>query len=85
MPRKRSEEPNYNAEICDIDHAGDVPTAVIESLPKTEAHPFRWRCAGCAYLAGMNEASEDVKALVAQVKALSEENKKLRAELAARA
>jgi hypothetical protein len=83
MPRKRSEEPNYNPAICEIDHAGQVPLAVIEFLPKTEANPFRWRCAGCAYIAGMNEAGEDIKQLVAQVKALTEENESLRSKLSA--
>jgi len=84
MARQRTEAPNYNPEICDIDHAGEVPLAVIESLPMTEAHPFRHRCAGCAYRIGLNEASEDIKELVAQVKSLTEENEKLRAELAAK-
>lgn len=82
MARPRNEAPNYNPEICTIDHTGEVPKEVIESLPMTEAHPFRHRCSGCAYAAGLNEASKDVKELVAQVKALTEENESLRAELA---
>jgi outer membrane murein-binding lipoprotein Lpp len=51
----------------------------------TEAHPFRHRCSGCAYAAGLNEASKDVEDLVVQVKALTEENERLRAQLAGKA
>ena len=84
VPRTRNEAPNYNQEICSIDHTGEIPKEVIESLPMTEAHPFRHRCSACAYAAGLNEASKDVKELVAKVKALVDENEKLRAELASR-
>jgi regulator of replication initiation timing len=48
----------------------------------TERHPVRHRCAACAYAAGLNEAKQDIADLVAQVKALTDENAKLRAELA---
>ena|SRR5579862_4758931 len=81
MAKKRNEAPNYNPRICEIDHAGEVPQELIESLPMTEAHPFRHRCSACAYKAGLNEAAEDIEQLVEQVKALTQENEKLRAEL----
>ena len=84
MTKRRNEAPNYNLEICQLDHTGEVPQQLIESLPMTESPPFRHRCSACAYNAGLNEAAEDVKALVAQVKALTEENAKLRTELDAK-
>jgi hypothetical protein len=81
MSRKRTESPNYNAEICDIDHVGEVPQVVIESLPFTEAHPFRHRCSGCAYAAGLNAAIDSIEE-PELVKMLRGENAQLRAELA---
>jgi hypothetical protein len=78
----RNEAPNYSTAICEIDHAGQLPRELIESLPMTERHPVRHRCAACAYAAGLNEAKQDIADLVAQVKALTDENAKLRAELA---
>jgi hypothetical protein len=66
--RWRRTSPNYSKTICEIDHVGEVPKEVIESLPMTEKHPFRHRCAACAYAAGLNEAKDDVARLVAQVK-----------------
>jgi len=80
----KNEAPNYNTTICEIDHTGHVPKELIESLPMTEKHPFRHRCAACAYAAGLNEAKQDIADLVAQVKAATAENEKLRTELAAK-
>jgi hypothetical protein len=77
----RNERPHYNDEICDLDHGGDVPKEVIETLPFKEAHPFRHRCAGCAYAAGLSEGAKDIGALATQVRELTEERDKLRAEL----
>ncbi len=73
--------PSYSQEICTQDHAGQVSKAEIEALPSNETHPFRHRCAGCAYAAGMNEAGGDIAALVAQVKQLTDENAGLRTKL----
>jgi hypothetical protein len=80
----KNEAPNYNRAICEIDHSGQVPKELIESLPMTEKHPFRHRCAACAYAAGLNEAKQDIADLMAHVKTLTEENLKLRGELAAK-
>jgi hypothetical protein len=77
--------PDYNDEVCSRDHVGEVPKELIESLPMTERHPYKHRCAACAYEAGMNEAQADmaglmetIKNLNAQVASLTEEAAKLR-------
>lgn len=80
---KRNEAPKYNDEICDIDHSGEVPQALIEGLPFREAHPFRHRCAACAYAEGLSANGQEIAKLGARVKALTEENERLRIELAA--
>jgi hypothetical protein len=74
----------YSKVICERDHAGEVPQHVLDALPENQGHPVRHRCAACAYDASMNEAAEDVKKLVQQVKALTEENERLKTELARR-
>ena len=74
----------YSKEICERDHAGEVPQDLLDSLPENQGHPVRHRCAACAYAAGMNESAADVKQLVDQVKRLTDENAKLKAELLAR-
>jgi uncharacterized small protein (DUF1192 family) len=79
---KRNEAPKYNDEICQIDHAGEVPQELIETLPFREAHPFRHRCAACAYVAGLSANGTEIAKLGARVTALTEENERLRAELA---
>jgi len=81
---KRNEAPNYNDEICDIDHSGEVPQSLIESLPFREAHPFRHRCAACAFVEGLSANGIEIAKLGQQVKELTEENERLRAELASR-
>ena len=75
---------NYSKAICERDHAGEVPQHVLDALPENQGQPVRHRCAACAYEAGMNEAAEDIKKLVQQVKVLTEENEQLKAELATR-
>lgn len=71
--------PNYNEAICERNHTGELPQHVLDALPENQGHPVRHRCAACAYEAGMNEAAEDIKKLVEQVKALTEENTRLKA------
>lgn len=65
--------------ICRVDHAGEVPQEVLDSLPKTQRLAFRHLCPACAYAAGMNEAAEDVRQLVEEIKQLREENERLKA------
>ena len=74
----------YSKEICERDHAGEIPQHVLDALPENQGHPVRHRCAACAYEAGMNEAAADIAKLVEQVKTLTEENAALRSELAHR-
>jgi len=73
----------YSKEICERDHSGELPQAVLDTLPENQGHPVRHRCAACAYAAGMNEAAADVARLVAQIAELTSENGRLRADLAA--
>lgn len=54
-----------------------MPQEVLDSLPENQGHPVRHRCAACAYEAGLNEASADIKALIEQVRVLTEENERL--------
>jgi hypothetical protein len=77
----REKAPNYSTEICARDHVGELPLELIETLPFTEKHPVRHRCAACAYAAGLNEAAADIGGLVAQVRKLTDENERLQLEL----
>lgn len=70
----------YSKEVCQHDHVGDVPQAVLDSLPENQGHPVRHRCAACAYAAGLNEAAADVKALMERIKQVNDENARLTAE-----
>jgi len=74
----------YSKVTCERDHVGEIPQHVLDALPENQGHPVRHRCAACAFEAGMNETAGDIKKLVEQVKALAEENEKLKAELARR-
>lgn len=77
-------KPKYSSAICAEDHTGDLPQKLIESLPEYQGHPVRHRCAGCSYIAGLNEAQEDIARLVGQIQQLTAENEKLRAKLDSR-
>jgi hypothetical protein len=68
----------YSKEKCTLDHAGDVPQALLDTLPVNQGHPVRHRCAACAYKAGKLESVQDIEKLVAQVNQLRQENKRLR-------
>lgn len=68
----------YSKTLCEQDHTGEIPQEVLDSLPENQGHPVRHRCAACAYQAGMNEAAEDVRQLVDQVRRLTEENERLK-------
>jgi outer membrane murein-binding lipoprotein Lpp len=68
----------YSKAICERDHTGEVPQHVLDALPENQGHPVRHRCAACAYESGMNEAAEDIKNLVAQVRQLTQENERLK-------
>jgi hypothetical protein len=68
----------YSEAICARDHTGEVPQHVLDALPENQGHPVRHRCAACAYEAGMNEAAEDIKNLVVQIRQLTNENERLK-------
>lgn len=68
----------YSRNVCALDHIGDLPQSLLDSLPENQGHPVRHRCAACAYLAGLNECREDIQRLVAQIANLHQENARLR-------
>lgn len=74
----------YSNVICEHDHIGDVPQAVLDSLPENQGSPVRHRCAACAYAAGLKEGARDAETLAIRVRELTEENERLRAEVAGR-
>ncbi len=76
------EVPKYSPEICELDHTGELPQELVETLPLNQGHPVRHRCAACAYAAGLQEGAKDAGALAVRVRELTEENEQLRAKLA---
>src|SRR5438445_11614927 len=52
----------YSTELCERDHAGDVPKQVLDALPENQGHPVRHRCAACAYLAGVRDRETQIEA-----------------------
>lgn len=67
----------YSPDVCELDHLGDLPQALLDSLPENQGHPVRHRCAACAYLAGLSEGAADIKRLVERVRELEEANARL--------
>ncbi len=68
----------YSKVVCTRDHAGDVPRAVLETLPVNQGHPVRHRCAACAYEAGRLESVQEIEKLAAHIEQLTQENRGLR-------
>ncbi len=74
----------YSKVICERDHTGEIPQHVLDALPENQGHPVRHRCAACAFEVGRNEAAEEVRKLAEQLKALTEENTALKAQVVQR-
>jgi len=55
---------------CHLDHTGDVPAAVMQALPASQAGDLRHRCGFCAYLAGAAMAEQSNKNLRRRVREL---------------
>lgn len=70
----------YSRNACSLDHVGDLPQALLDTLPENQGHPVRHRCAACAYLAGLNECREDIRRLVDAIASLRDENARLKGE-----
>ncbi|MEZ4361601.1 MAG: hypothetical protein R3B48_15550 [Kofleriaceae bacterium] len=68
----------YSKEICTLDHTGEVPQHLLDSLPINQGAPVRHRCAACAYKAGKLESAQQIDKLVAQVEHLRKENARLK-------
>src|SRR5690349_8824537 len=68
----------YSKDICTLDHTGEVPQQLLDTLPVNQGAPVRHRCAACAYKAGKLESKQELEKLVAQVERLRQENARLR-------
>ncbi len=56
--------------ICDRDHTGEIPKAVLSALPESQRGPWRHACAACAYLLGIQHGEDGKERLRQRVRDL---------------